>query len=314
MPIKIPDDPSLAANLRRERVPVITEAVATRQDIRPLRIALVNIMPTQVYKDTATQFARLLGATPLQIDLTLVRPASYPRRRAADAKGFVGYVTPEDIREERYDGVIFTGAPIEHLPFAEVVYWRELTRMFDWAKDHAHSTVGVCWGAQALLHHRHGVPKHDLQRKAFGCIRHRNRLPHSPFLRGFADDFIVPVSRHTEVRRADIPTDRGLEILIESEETGLCLLEEAAIRSLYMFNHIEYDTGSLHSEFVRDRAKRDMDPPIHVPANYYPGDDPGRPPVNRWRSHAHLLFGNWLNEVYQSTPFEIGAIGRDPRG
>ncbi len=309
MPIKIPNDPVLAESLRAERVPVIREKDALRQDIRPLQILLVNIMPTKIHHDTATQFARLLGASPLQIELTLVRPESYPLRHSAGQTSFDAYLPPESVRARYFDGMIITGAPIELLPFEEVAYWSELVAMFDWSRTHVHSTMGVCWGAQALLWHRHRVPKHPLSRKAFGCFRHRALEPLSPYLRGFADDFLVPVSRHTEVRAPDIPGDSGVQILVESDEAGLCLAHEAGGRILYMFNHVEYDTRSLGEEYRRD-LKKDLDPPIHIPGNYFPDDDDSCPPINRWRSHAYLLIGNWVHEVYQGTPYCLEEIGK----
>ena len=307
MPIKIPDDPVLAQALRKERVPVIREEDALRQDIRALQILLVNIMPTSVHHDTATQFARLLGASPLQIELTLARPANYPARHAEGTASFGAYLPPESVRDRYFDGMIVTGAPIEHLPFEEVTYWQELVSMFDWATRHVHSTLGVCWGAQALLWHRHGVPKHALPRKAFGCFQHRKLDPLSPYLRGFSDEFLVPISRHTEVRAGEIPDRTGVQVLVDSDEGGLCLAHEAASRILYMFNHVEYDTESLKREYERDLA-RDLDPPIHLPCNYFPDDDPSRPPANRWRAQAYLLIGNWVHEVYQGTPYCIEEI------
>ncbi len=309
MPIKIPDDPVLAETLRAERVPVIQEEDALRQDIRPLQILLINIMPTAVHQDTATQFARLLGASPLQIDLTLARPERYPARNQDGAASFGAYLTPAAVRDRFFDGMIVTGAPIEHLPFEEVSYWGELTDTFEWSRTHVHATLGVCWGAQALLWHRHRIPKHMLPRKAFGCFRHRALDRLSPYLRGFADDFLVPVSRHTEVRAEDVGDDTGVRLLVQSEEAGLCLAYDERSRSLLMFNHVEYDTESLKREYERD-VVRDLDPPIHVPCNYFPDDDPQRPPANRWRSHAYLLIGNWVHEVYQNTPYDLEEIGR----
>lgn len=308
MPIKIPDDPALADTLRAERVPVIQKLDALRQDIRPLQILLVNIMPTGVYQDTARQFARLLGATPLQIELTLARPKDYPKVTLGDTASLGAYLTPAHLRDRFFDGMIVTGAPIEHLPFEEVAYWCELTELFDWSRRHVHSTLGVCWGAQALLWHRHRVPKYLLPRKAFGCFWHRALDRLSPYLRGFADEFLVPVSRHTEVKAEDIDRETGVKLLVESEEAGICLAQEAASRTLYMFNHVEYDTESLKREYERDVA-RDLDPPIHIPCNYFPDDDPSRAPSNRWRSHAYLLIGNWLHEVYQKTPYRLEDIG-----
>jgi homoserine O-succinyltransferase len=207
---------------------------------------------------------------------------------------------------EKFDGLIITGAPIEHLPFEDVTYWDELTQVFDWTQTHVQSTFGVCWGGMAMIWHFHKVQKHILSQKAFGCIRHRNLAPASPYLRGFSDDMVIPVSRWTEMKRPEIEA-AGLPILIDSAETGPCLVEDPGHRALYIFNHLEYDSGTLKEEYDRDIA---AGKPINVPANYYPGDDPSQKPQNRWRSHAHLLYGNWINEIYQSTPYDMAEIGR----
>ena len=305
MPIRIPADLPAHHVLRREGVMVMAEDAAARQDIRPLQIGLLNLMPNKTR--TETQFARLIGATPLQIELTLIRMTGHAPRNTPAAYLEAFYHPFAEIRDTPFDGLIVTGAPIELLPFEEVTYWDELTEIFDWTQSHVHATFGICWGAQAMLHHFHGVPKHELARKAFGCFRHRNRAPASPFLRGFSDDFTIPVSRWTEIREEDLPGDAGLEVLMSSAETGPCLISDPGHRALYMFNHIEYDTTSLDEEYRRDVERGTA---IAVPANYYPGDDPANPPENRWRSHAHLLFGNWINEVYQTTPFDIARIGR----
>jgi homoserine O-succinyltransferase len=304
MPIKIPSDLPAHDVLRREGVMVMSAETALRQDIRPLQIALLNLMPNKVR--TETQFARLIGATPLQIELTLIRMTDHRSRNTAPEHMEAFYIPFEEARARKFDGLIITGAPIELLEFEDVTYWPELTQVFDWTQTHVHSTFAICWGAQAMLHHFHGVAKHPLPKKAFGCFRHRNRAPASPYLRGFSDDFIIPVSRWTEIREAELPTDTGLEVLMSAPETGPCLIEDPRHRALYMFNHIEYDTTSLKEEYDRDVAKGD---PIEVPVNYYPGGDPSRPPENRWRSHAHLLFGNWINQVYQTTPYDPDQIG-----
>jgi len=211
------------------------------------------------------------------------------------------YTTFAEARARKFDGFIITGAPIELLEFEAVTYWDELTQVFDWTQSNVQSTFAICWGAQAMLHHFHGVPKHALEAKAFGCFRHRNCAPSSPYLRGFSDDFTLPVSRWTEIREADLPAGGDLKVLMSAPATGPCLIEDPAHRALYMFNHIEYDTTSLDEEYQRDLA---AGTPIGLPENYYPGDDPAAAPENRWRSHAHLLFGNWINEVYQGTPYD----------
>jgi homoserine O-succinyltransferase/O-acetyltransferase len=303
MPIRIPNDLPARKILEREGVQVMTEATASRQDIRPLRIGLLNLMPEKI--KTETQFARLIGASPLQVELHLIRITNHMPKNTSQEHMIAFYETWEDVRSQKFDGFITTGAPIELLPFEEVTYWNELQAIFDWTQTNVHSSLNICWGAQAALHHFHGVPKHVLPKKAFGVFRHRNLNPASTYLRGFSDDFSMPVSRWTEVRRSDLP-QHGLEVLMESDEMGLCLIHDPKHRSLYMFNHIEYDTATLGDEYRRDVAAAKA---INMPANYFPGNDPARPPENRWRSHAHLLFGNWINEVYQTTPFDLEHIG-----
>ena len=305
MPIKIPDDLPARTTLAAEGVMAMRETDAVRQDIRPLRIGLLNLMPNKVR--TETQMARLLGATPLQLELTLVKMTDHVPRNTPSDHIISFYRTWEDIRDERFDGFIVTGAPVELLDFEAVTYWDELRRIFDWTQTNVHSGFNICWGAQAAVHHFHGMPKYTLPHKAFGVYRHRNLAPASPYLRGFSDDFSIPVSRWTEVRRADIPPQSGIIVLMESDEAGLCLLDDPRHRSLHMFNHIEYDSLSLREEYFRDlEAGR----PIGLPRNYFPRDDTTREPENRWRSHAHLLFGNWINEIYQTTPLDIAKIGK----
>ncbi len=305
MPIKIPAGLPAETILAREGVMLMREDEAARQDIRPLKIALVNLMPDKIR--TEAQIARLVGATPLQIELTLLKMASHTPKTAPPFHMLSFYEPWEAVKDTRFDGLIVTGAPIEQMPFEDVRYWSELTEMFEWSRTHVHSMLSICWGAQAALYHFHGIPKHDLEKKAFGVFRHRNLAPASPYLRGFSDDFSIPVSRWTEVRRSDLPPDAGLEVLMESPDAGLCLIAQPEARRLYMFNHIEYDSTSLAEEYGRDKAKG-VD--ITLPNNYFPNDDDTREPENRWRSHAHLFFGNWINEVYQSTAFDPKEIGR----
>ncbi|MEM9099325.1 MAG: homoserine O-succinyltransferase [Pseudomonadota bacterium] len=304
MPIKIPANLPAYDILTREGVMLMTDADAARQDIRPLQIGLVNLMPKKV--QTETQIARLIGATPLQIDLTLIKMSEHQSKNTSHAHMESFYTTFQEARERKFDGLIITGAPIEHLPFDAVDYWAELCEIFEWTQTNVHGTYAICWGAQAMLNHFHGVPKHALDKKAFGCFRHRVLKPTSPFLRGFSDHFVVPVSRWTEVREADISPDSGLEVIVRSTEVGPCLIEDQAHRALYMFNHLEYDSTTLKDEYDRDIANGD---PIDVPVNYYPKDDPSQLPENRWRSHAHLLFGNWINQIYQTTPYNLSEIG-----
>ncbi|WP_022682826.1 homoserine O-succinyltransferase [Sphingobium bisphenolivorans] len=296
MPIKIADDLPARRTLEAEGVVVMGQADAVRQDIRPLRIALLNLMPNKI--STETQLARLLGATPLQVELTLVRISDHVSRNTS-ADHMASFYRPwSDVRDERFDGFIITGAPVEHLPFEAVSYWDELRSIFDWTQTHVHRSLSICWAAQAALKHFHGVEKRSLDRKAFGVFRHRSHVPSSPYLRGFSDDFCVPVSRWSEVRRDDLPADRGLKLLADSEESGLCLIDDPARGFLHMFNHLEYDTLTLAAEFARDGAGQ-------MPAHYFPGDDPSQAPINSWRGHAHLLFGNWINEIYQTAPFVL---------
>ena len=305
MPIRIPANLPAASILAREGVMLMAKDEADRQDIRPLRVGLVKLMPDK--GRTEAQIARLVGATPLQVELELLKMSSHTPKTASLEHMLSFYRPWEDLKDEKFDGLIITGAPIELMPFEEVNYWSELAALFDWADTNVHSLFSVCWGAQAALYHYHNVPKHTLDAKAFGVFRHRNLVPSSPYLRGFSDDFSIPVSRWTEVRREDLPEDRGLQVLMEGPETGLCLLVEEQKRRLYMFNHVEYDSTSLGEEYARDVAKGSA---INVPKNYFPDDDPKKEPENRWRSHAHLLFGNWLNELYQSTPYDMGQIGK----
>ncbi|MXU66188.1 homoserine O-acetyltransferase MetA [Oceanomicrobium pacificus] len=304
MPIKIPSDLPAHDVLTREGVMVMSDRTAERQDIRPLRIGLLNLMPKKV--QTETQFARLIGATPLQIELTLIRMTEHQTRNTSSEHMEAFYKPFQEAKQEKFDGLIVTGAPIEHLPFEEVSYWDEMREVMDWTQTNVHSTFGVCWGGMALINHFHGVPKHMLKEKAFGCYRHKNLDPASPYLRGFSDDFVVPVSRWTEIRAEDVRAHADLKILMDSSEVGPCLVEDPAHRALYIFNHLEYDSQTLKEEYDRDVS---TGAPIEVPRNYYPSDDPSRNPENRWRSHAHLLYGNWINEIYQTTPYELDRIG-----
>ena len=285
---------------------VMSQDAAGRQDIRPLRIGLLNLMPKKI--QTENQFARLIGATPLQIELSLIRMTEHQTRNTA-AEHMAEFYRPfaeVAASGEKFDGLIITGAPIEHLPFKAVTYWDELCQVMDWTQTHVQSTFGVCWGGMAMINHFHGVEKHLLPAKAFGCFRHVNLRPANPYLRGFSDDLVIPVSRWTEIRQAEIDAVPGLDTLLASPDAGPCLVQDVAHRALYIFNHLEYDSDTLKQEYDRDIANGT---PINVPMNYYPGNDPAQPPRNRWRSHAHLLYGNWINEIYQSTPYRIDAIG-----
>jgi len=305
MPIKLPTSLPAFDVLSDEGVMVMGEGRAARQDIRPLQIGLLNLMPKKI--QTETQFARLIGATPLQIELTLIRMSEHQVKTTAPEHMEAFYQSFQDIKARKFDGLIITGAPIEHLPFEEVTYWGELREVMEWTQTNVHSTFGVCWGGMAMINHFHGVQKHMLDHKAFGCFRQRNLQPSSPYLRGFSDDCVIPVSRWTEMRQREIDAANGLTTLLGSDQSGPCLVEDPGRRALYIFNHFEYDSGTLKEEYDRDIASGT---PINVPMNYYPQDDPSRMPQNRWRSHAHLLYGNWINEIYQTTSYDMDEIGR----
>jgi homoserine O-succinyltransferase len=305
MPIKLPSSALPAYDvLSREGVSVMSADEASVQDIRPLRIALLNLMPKKI--QTENQFARLIGATPLQIELSLIRMSEHQTKTTA-AEHMAEFYRPfQEVKDQKFDGLIITGAPIEHLPFDEVTYWEELREVMDWTQTNVHSTFGVCWGGMAMINYFHGVKKHLLKDKLFGCFRHSNLDETSPYLRGFSDDCVIPVSRWTEMRQDEIDAANGLKTLLGSADSGPCLVEDSAHNALYIFNHFEYDSGTLKDEYDRDIA---ADVEINVPSNYYPNDDPTQKPMNRWRSHAHLLYGNWINQIYQTTPFDMDKIG-----
>ena len=300
VPVKIPDELPARRTLEAEGIIVMGEADAVRQDIRPLRIGLLNLMPDKVV--TETQLARLLGATPLQIELTLVRLTDHLARHTSPDHMDAFYRPWSEVRSERFDGFIVTGAPVERLPFEDVTYWPELERIFDWTQTHVHHCLTICWAAQAALHHFHAVPKRVLPRKAFGLFAHRTLDSSSPYLRGFSDVFDVPVSRWAQACETALAAAPSLQVLAASEETGPCLVDDPAHRMLHMFNHLEYDTGTLAGEYARDGGSQ-------LPAGYFPDEDPLQAPQNRWRGHAHLLFGNWINHIYQTAPFDVEAIG-----
>ncbi len=305
MPIKIPASLPAADILKDEGVMVMSEDQAARQDIRPMRIALLNLMPKKI--ETETQFARLIGASPLQVELTLVRPSEHISKTTSQAHIGAHYQPFQAIKHLKFDGLIITGAPIEHLPYEEVTYWDEMREIMDWSRSNVHTTFGVCWGGMAMLYHFNGIDKRDLPAKAFGCFPQKNLAPSSPFLRGFSDNFVIPVSRWTEIAQEDVDAAPALTTLLGSPDTGPCLVEDRSHRALYIFNHFEYDSNTLKNEYDRDVARG---APINVPMNYYPNDDPSQPPENRWRSHAHLLYMNWISEMYMTTPFDIDQIGQ----
>lgn len=305
MPIKIPDDLPARRTLEEEGVVVINEHDAIRQDIRPLRLALLNLMPEKI--KTETQIARLVGATPLQVEMTLLTTSSYIPTNTPREHMLSFYVPWKDVKDEKFDGLIITGAPVEEMDFEDVDYWPELMQILDWAESNVFSSLNICWGGQAALYRYHDVPKYLLQRKLSGVYQHRVTRRNAPLLRGFNDLVYVPVSRYTEVRKRDVEKRNDLEILIESDEAGICLIQDHARNAAYMFNHLEYDTRTLSDEYNRDlKARSDQ---VAVPENYFPGDNPGKTPPNSWRAHGHLLISNWINETYQCTPFTLDDIG-----
>lgn len=304
MPIKIPDTLPAFETLVNEGVRVMTETVAIRQDIRPLQIGLLNLMPNKI--KTEVQMARLVGASPLQVELSLLRVGGHRAKNTSEDHLLAFYDTWEEVKHRKFDGLIITGAPVETLDYEDVTYWDEMKAILDWTETNVHSTLNVCWGAMAAIYHFHGVPKHTLEEKAFGVYRHHNRKPSSVYLNGFSDNFEIPVSRWTEIRIEDIRAVPELDILLDSDETGVCFVQEKAGNRLYIFNHVEYDSTSLADEYFRDVS---AGVPIKLPKNYFPHNDPALPPQNRWRGHAHLLFGNWINEIYQTTPYDLEKIG-----
>ena len=306
MPITLPETLPAFDVLSAEGVMVMGLGRAQTQEIRPLRIALLNLMPKKI--QTENQFARLIGATPLQIDFQLIRMSEHQTKNTA-AEHMAQFYRPFDevkASGEKFDGLIITGAPIEHLEFDDVTYWDELKEVFEWTQTHVHSTFGVCWGGMAMINYFHGVKKHILDEKAFGLFNQDNLAPSSPYLRGFCDECYTPVSRWTEMRMSEIEATPGLIPLLGSDETGPCLIQDPDRRALYIFNHFEYDTGTLNEELIRDKQ---AGKPIILPQNYYKNDDPSLRPMNKWRSHAHLLYGNWINEIYQSTHYDLDKIG-----
>jgi homoserine O-succinyltransferase len=302
MPIRIPDHLPAAKTLETEGVMVMDSSRAARQDIRPLQIGLLNLMPNK--ERTETQFARLIGATPLQVDLTLVRVSDHKSKNTSEEYLKSFYSTWEEVREKKFDGFIITGAPVANMPFEEVKYWSEMLEIMDWTQTNVHHTMFICWGAQAALHHFHGAKRYRMPNKAFGVFRHQLVGPQTPWLHGFSDSPMIPVSRYNDIDRASL--GENLEVLIDNAEIGVCMLEDKARPALYMLNHLEYDNRSLADEYERDvKAGLDTAPPV----NLFPNGDTTVEPENRWRSHAHLLFQNWINEIYQTTPYELEKIG-----
>jgi homoserine O-succinyltransferase/O-acetyltransferase len=307
MPVKIPASLPARTTLEAENVFVMGEERAARQDIRPMRVAILNLMPTKIV--TETQILRLIGNSALQVDVTLLRTTTHEARNASADHLLKHYCSFEEVRDERFDGLVITGAPIEHMEFEAVDYWPELTRILDWAATNVVSTFNICWGAQAALYHYYGIPKFPLPRKLFGVYEHRTLVPTERLLRGFDDHFFAPHSRHTEIRRADVERVPDLRILADSEAAGVYLVSTKDGRRVFVTGHSEYDPLTLKSEYDRDLDKGLR---IEVPKNYYPHDDPSQLPRVLWRSHASLLYANWLNYyVYQVTPFDLKSL---PKG
>jgi len=304
MPIKIPDNLPARKKLEAENIFVMPEHRAMSQDIRPLEVVVLNLMPNKI--DTETQIMRLLGNTPIQVNITLLTTASYTSKNTSEEHLLNFYQTWDEIKHRKFDGLIVTGAPIELLPWEEVAYWDELKQILDWSCSHVWSCFFICWGAQAALQHFYNIEKHELPNKKFGVFTHKKLKSNSILLRGFDDEFLVPVSRHTEVLKEDIEKDERLEILSESKDSGLYIVRDKSARRLFVFNHSEYEANSLKNEYDRDVNKN---LPIDVPENYFPDNDPSRQPVLSWRAHSYLLYNNWLNYyVYQSTPFDFNKI------
>ena len=307
MPIKMNSQLPAYRTLTNENIFVMTETRAETQDIRPLQIAIVNLMPTKV--DTETQLLRLLGNTPLQVETELITMVSHETRNTSAEHMRSFYKTFQDIRDRNFDGMIITGAPVEHLPFEEVEYWDELCEIMAWSRKHVHSTFHICWGAQAGLYYHFGIPKRQLDKKLFGVFPHRAERKHYILLRGFDDVFMVPHSRHTTIDRAEVEKHPELKILASSEEAGIYALSTENGKQVFITGHSEYDPGTLGKEYLRDK---NAGLPIEVPKNYYPNDDDTQPPMVTWRSHAHLLYANWLNYlVYQTTPYDLTKLKED---
>ena len=304
MPIKIPNDLPATQTLLNENIFAITETRAITQDIRPLRILVLNLMPTKIV--TETQLARLLGNTPLQVEMELIHTKTHESKNTPQDHMIAFYRTFDDIKDQNYDGMVITGAPVEQMPFEEVEYWDELCTIMEWSKKHVHSVFHICWGAQAGLYYHYGIDKVPLEKKMFGIFPHTVEYKNSMLFRGFDDTFMVPHSRHTTVSREDIEENTRLKILASSEEAGLYALMSPKGRQIFIMGHSEYDADTLKKEYFRDK---NAGLPIEMPKNYFPNDDDTKEPLSTWRSHANLLYTNWLNYfVYQSTPYDIKTI------
>ena len=304
MPIIIPESLPAKNKLERENIFIMGEKRALSQDIRPLQLAILNLMPTKI--TTETQILRLLANTALQVEITLLYTQTHKSKNTPEEHLLAYYSTLDDVRNNKFDGMIITGAPVEYLDFEDVNYWDELQAIFDWSETNVHSTFHICWAAQAALYHRYGIPKHPIPGKLFGVFQHNKLIQNELLMLGFDDKFFAPHSRHTEIRRIDIEKVPDLVLLSESDDAGVYILSSKNRRNIYITGHSEYDSLTLRSEYERDR-NRGLE--INVPKNYFPGDNPDREPVVQWRGHAHLLFANWLNYyVYQRTPYDIEQI------
>jgi homoserine O-succinyltransferase/O-acetyltransferase len=304
MPLNIPDKLPAIEILEKENIFVMKETRAVHQDIRPLRVIILNLMPVKI--TTETHMLRLLSNTPLQVEITLMHPAEHNSKNTSIEHLETFYKNFSQIEEKKFDGMIITGAPVEHLEFEDVDYWEELKRIMDWTKSHVTSTMFICWGAQAGLYHFYNIPKYKLQSKMFGIFSHTINKPYTPLIRGFDEVFQAPHSRHTEIRKEDILKINELEIIAESKEAGIFIVMSKTGRQIFVTGHAEYDPTTLRDEYERD-IKRGLK--INIPKNYFHNDDPGNAPKVRWKSHANLLFTNWLNYyVYQMTPYNLDEI------
>ncbi|MBQ4244651.1 MAG: homoserine O-succinyltransferase [Clostridia bacterium] len=305
MPIKIANELPAYKTLENENIFIMTEDRALTQDIRPLKIIILNLMPTKI--ETETQILRLLSNSPLQVDVELLQVKSHKSKNTSQEHLLKFYNTFDEIKMNKYDGMIVTGAPVEHMPFEEVDYWEELCEIFEWSKKNVYSTFHICWGAQAALYYHYGIPKYDLDEKMFGIYPHRSLDSLHPLMRGLDDVFYVPQSRHTEIRRNDIALVKDLQIISYSEMSGVHLVSDMECRNFFSTGHSEYDRDTLAREYFRDL---DKGLPIKIPYNYFPEDNPKNTPVITWRQTGNIIFTNWLNYfVYQRTPYDINNIG-----
>lgn len=304
MPLRIPDKLPAIDILKKENIFVMDDTRAHTQDIRPLKIVILNLMPLKI--TTETDLIRLLSNTPLQIDITFMKLKSHTPKNTPIEHMMMFYKDFDEIKEQKYDGMIITGAPVETYDYEDVGYWNEITKIFDWAKSHVTSTLYICWAAQAGLYHHYGIPKYGLEKKMFGIFEQHCLDPFLPIFRGFDDIFFMPHSRHTEIRKADILKDKRLTLIAESEESGVSIVMANGGREFFITGHLEYAPNTLDQEYKRDLGKRDD---VDMPKNYYKDDNPDNNPVVRWRAHANLFFTNWINYyVYQETPFDINLI------